>query len=161
MFCGTESVKATSESNYHSALDALEVAMISSGAVIDQPLTHLFVPGLYVRRIFNPAGSLITTKIHRTEHPFILLRGRVTVMLPDRSIEELSAPHFGITAPGTRRVIYVHEDTVWITIHPNPDDTHDLSIIEDHLIDRRELLDGHTAHELYTAALQQYGELLS
>jgi len=31
-----------------------------------------------------------------------------------------TAPMYGITMPQTRRAILIQEDTVWVTVHPNP-----------------------------------------
>jgi hypothetical protein len=131
-------------------IDQLEQAMLSTGSVIDLPLIHRFLDGLYVREIHMPAGTLATSKIHKTEHPFVILRGRVSVYVPGEDhVEHLTGPHFGITRPGTRRVLYMHEDTVWITFHRNPTTTTDLAKIEADIIEQRLLEDGFTAFEEY------------
>ena len=44
------------------AMDRLASLMLSTEAVVEQPLEHLFLPGIYVRKVFNPAGSLIVTR---------------------------------------------------------------------------------------------------
>lgn len=98
------------------AMDDLEVGLMGLPPV-EMPLTHAFTPGLYIRTIFMPAGTLLTSKIHKTQHPFVITRGRVTVFDPEGGSVELSAGHMGITQPGTRRVLYTHEDTVWSTFH--------------------------------------------
>lgn len=81
------------------------------------PVEHTFTPGLYVRTIFMPAGTLVVSEIHRTEHPFIISQGRVKVLQPGTGWEELCAPHLGITQPNTQRVLVVVEDTIWSTMH--------------------------------------------
>jgi len=98
-------------------LDEAESIMAASAPVIDFPVEHLFTPGLYTRVIFMPAGSLLTSKIHKTQHPFTIMKGRVSVWTKEQGIQHLEAPHFGITEPDTRRLLYVHEDTVWMTYH--------------------------------------------
>ena len=40
-----------------------------------------------------------------------------------------------ITEPGTRRVLYIWEDTIWATVHSNPDDEN-LEQIEDRIIEK-------------------------
>lgn len=102
------------------------------------PLTHTFTPGLYSRQIFMPAGSILTSKIHRTEHQFIVSSGRVTVYSESGSVETICAPHIGITKPGTRRLLLVHEDTVWTTFHPNPNGITDWAAMESDLVKNRE-----------------------
>lgn len=96
------------------------------------PLKHRFTPGMYVREIFMPAGSIITTQIHKTEHPFVISKGRCLVYLNhEHTWKELAAPHTGITYPGTRRILFILEDTIWTTFHPT--ELTDLWEIEKHL----------------------------
>lgn len=99
------------------AIDALEQAMVGAGE-IELPLEHAFLPGLYVRTIFMPAGTLLTSKIHKTKHPYVITKGSVSVWIDGVGWERLEAGHRGVTLPGTRRVLYIHEDCVWTTYHP-------------------------------------------
>lgn len=85
---------------------------------IDCPLIHRFTPKLYIREIFMPKGTLIISKIHKTEHPFVVTKGVVSVWIEGVGIQKITAPYTGITLPGTRRVLYIHEDCSWITFHP-------------------------------------------
>ncbi len=80
------------------------------------PLKHTFVDGVYVREIFMPKGTLITSKIHKVRHPYFIMKGKCSV-LTENGVQEIQAPFSGITKPGTKRLIYVHEDCTWITIH--------------------------------------------
>lgn len=139
----------------HATMDRLELAMLAQLPLVDQPLEHVFLPGLYVRRVLNPKGSLVTTKIHKTRHPFFVMKGVAEVGIPGQGTETIVAPYHGITEPGTRRVIYAHEDVVWITVHPNPDDETDLDKLEERFVERRELADGKTAHELFRECYQR------
>lgn len=110
---------------YSKVLDIFELAMQrmnAKGNTAECPLEHTFTPGLYTRQIFMPARSVIVSKIHKTEHPFIISKGRVSVWT-DEGVQELSAPHQGITKPGTRRLLVVHEDTIWTTFHAGPENT--------------------------------------
>ena len=81
------------------------------------PLVHRFTPGLYIREIFMPAGTIVVSKIHKTEHPFIVSQGQVNVWIEGQGVERICAPHCGITRPGTRRVLYIREDCIWTTFH--------------------------------------------
>jgi len=85
----------------------------------DMPLVHRFTPGLYSREISMPAGALVVSYVHKTEHQFVILEGSLTVWDENGGTQKLSAPHVGITKPGTRRVLYIHEDCVWATFHPS------------------------------------------
>lgn len=81
------------------------------------PLQHIFTPGLYTRTIFMPAGTLLTSRIHLYEHPFVISQGVVEVRDDDGGWQSLRAPHIGVTKPGTRRVLRIIEDAVWTTFH--------------------------------------------
>jgi hypothetical protein len=97
------------------------------------PVTHRFTPGLYIRQIFMPKGSLIISKIHRTEHPFVISQGHAAVWSEAAGVVHLRAPFTGITYPGTRRVLYIHEDCIWTTFHPTSKT--DLGEIEEEIIE--------------------------
>jgi len=99
--------------------DDAEAAIANSGfSTVEFKLEHVFTKGLYSRKIFMPSGSLLTSKIHMTEHQFLILQGAVTVWDEKNGTRLLFAPHSGVTHPGTRRLLYVHDDCIWITFHP-------------------------------------------
>lgn len=81
------------------------------------PLSHIFTPGLYTRTIFMPAGTLLTSRIHLFEHPFVISQGVVDVRDDEGEWKTFRAPYIAVTKPGTRRVLRVVEDTVWSTFH--------------------------------------------
>lgn len=143
---------------YHTVIDNVERVMLAFMQPVEQPVEHLFLPGLYVRKIFNPAGSLIVTKIHKTEHPFFLLAGCMSIRNVDGEVIHIEAPHWGVTKPGTRRVIFAHTDVTFVTVHPNPDNTHNLDEIENRLIERRELIPGKSSYELFQQRLLETAE---
>lgn len=104
-------------------------------------LVHRFTPGLYVRELTMPAGSIITSEIHRTEHPFTISKGRVSVAWVDvdgTHVREFAAPYTGVTMPGTRRVLFIHEETIWTTYHPiEPHEQGHLEAIRERIIQPR------------------------
>jgi hypothetical protein len=100
----------------HEALEKNENAMTGEELHTYNPVKHTFADNCYVREIFNPAGQLIVTKIHKKEHPFFLMKGKMSI-LTENGVVELEAPHHGITKPGTKRIIYTHTDCVFITVH--------------------------------------------
>tara|TARA_R100001463_G_scaffold50446_5_gene100713 strand:- start:13790 stop:14386 length:597 start_codon:yes stop_codon:yes gene_type:complete len=95
------------------------------------PVKHSFADGCYIREIFNPAGELLVTKIHKKEHPFFLMKGKMSI-LTEEGVKHIEAPHHGITQPGTKRIIYTHEDCVFITVHAT--DKTDIEEIEKEVI---------------------------
>lgn len=96
------------------------------------PLKHSFAPGVYVREIFIPKGSILTGKIHRHAHPNFLMKGEVIVVTEYKGREHLKAPMSMISQAGTKRAIIALEDTIWITVHVT--DETDLKKIEDYVI---------------------------
>lgn len=112
-----DKLKILHNNTVHRRIDELEAVMLANLPQVDCPLTHKFVPGMYIREIFMPAGSLITSLIHKTEHPFFILKGSVHVKITDDEWQVLSAPYSGITYPGTRRILYIEQDCVWVTVH--------------------------------------------
>jgi hypothetical protein len=101
-------------------IDQLEKVMVDNFPEIECPLIHTFWDGIYIREIFMPKGSLITSKIHKTRHPFIVKEGVVSVWTNGGKEVLIKAPFEGITEPGTRRVLYIHENCRWVTLHLNP-----------------------------------------
>ena len=95
------------------------------------PLKHSFADGCYIREIFNPKGELLVTKIHKVAHPFFLMKGDMTILMED-GIKRIKAPHYGITPAGTKRLIYCHEDCVFVTVHATNET--DLEKIEEEVI---------------------------
>jgi len=98
---------------------------------IDLPLAHYFAPGVYYREIFMPAGVFVIGHQHKTEHFNIVLTGSASVMI-DGKVEVITAPCTFKSLPGVRKILYIHEDMRWATIHPT--DVQDLGELEELLI---------------------------
>ena len=80
------------------------------------PTKSTFADGCYIREIYNPANELIVTKIHKKDHPFFLLKGKLS-MVSEHGVLNIEAPYHGITKKGTKRLVQIHEDVVFITVH--------------------------------------------
>jgi len=101
------------------------------GADIDlMPITHKFTDGLYIREIFMPAGSAAVSCTHRMESPFVISQGDVSVWTEGTGWVRYQAPHTGITPAGTRRLLFIHSDTIWTGFLLNPDNERDLVVLE-------------------------------
>jgi len=103
---------------------------------VSMPLIHKFTPGLYTREIFMPKGTLVISMIHNTEHPFVITKGKVSVWIEGTGVVTYTAPYSGITKPGTRRILYIHEDCSWMTFHPT-DKTNPEEIVNDITYDKK------------------------
>ncbi len=118
------------------SIDELESVMLDNFPIIDCPVTNRFTDGMYVIEIFMPAGAFITSKIHKTQHQYFILKGKVKVWI-DGIEQTLEAPHIGVTEPGTRRVLHILEDCVWCTSHPNPNNE-TLEQLEERIIEKND-----------------------
>ena len=93
--------------------DELQRSM--SGAA-EGAVTHNFADGQYIRTIVMPKGLLLSTKIHNQNHPFFIMTGEVSIF-SEQGVQQIKAPYHGITKRGTKRVLYVHEECIFITVH--------------------------------------------
>ena len=81
------------------------------------PITHIFGDGFYVRDMSIPTDQFIVTEIHKKENPLFLMKGSCSI-LTENGVEEVQAPWYCITKPGTHRLIITHEYCNFITVHP-------------------------------------------
>jgi hypothetical protein len=98
-------------------IDELEKAIVDNLPLIDCPLIHRFTDGMYIREIFMPKDTIVTSMIHKTNHPFTISKGKVLVQIDGGEWVEFEAPYTGFTMPGTRRVLFILEDCIWTTYH--------------------------------------------
>jgi hypothetical protein len=97
---------------------------------------HRFSPGVYSREITIPKGTVCTGEIHKYAQLNIMSKGDMSVLTED-GIVRVQAPFTVVSPPGTKRVAYAHEDTVWTTIL-HTEET-DIQKIEDHFIAKNEI----------------------
>ena len=97
------------------------------------PVKNVFTDGQLVREIFNPAGELLVTAIHKISHPYFLLKGEMSIMTEEGE-ERIVAPHYGITKAGTKRIIYAHTDCIFVTVHATNET--DLNKIEEEIVSK-------------------------
>lgn len=117
-------------------IDELESVMLDNFPIVDCPVTHHHSDGMYVREIFLPKDTLVTSKIHKTQHPFFLMKGKCMVWI-DGAEQIIEAPFIGITQPDTRRVVYALENSIWATSHSVSNDE-TLEQIEERIIESHE-----------------------
>lgn len=98
---------------------------------LDLPVRHYFSQGVYARELFIPKGTLLTGQIHKYQQLNIMSQGDMSVLTED-GIVRVQAPFTIVSPPGTKRIAYAHEDTVWTTIHGTHE--RDLEKIEAHFI---------------------------
>ena len=83
----------------------------------DCPVKHHFSPGLYLREIFMPAGTVVIGRVHKTEHFNILMQGSCAIVHEDFTREVLKAPMVFVSKAGVQKALVILEDMVWATTH--------------------------------------------
>jgi hypothetical protein len=130
---------ATALAKQSAKLNFFEQELAKCPAAPTPPLVHRFTPGLYSREIFLQKNLQCTSKIHKTEHQFIVIG--VFEMWSEESgwifIDASKKPFHGTTKPGARRAFRIHEDTWFTTFHPTT--LTDLAQIEAALIEPHDI----------------------
>ena len=119
------------DKQYIDCVQDLQNHLIENFEQGEAPVIHHFAPHVYMRQMDAAAGSLVVSKMHKTEHMNILLKGSLTILTED-GIQHLQAPAVLKSKAGTKRIGYFHEDSSWITVHPT--DETDLTAIEKQVI---------------------------
>lgn len=103
---------------------------------------HHFSPGMYMRKVFRPAGTLIVGKVHKEPHFFLCAAGEI-VAWTEKGMITLRAGDVVESKPNTKRVTLAVTDAIGVTIHRT--DKTDLDEIEAELIepDTTALFDAH------------------
>lgn len=96
-------------------IDLLEAHMRAMPQV-ELPLQHGFGHGFYTRALLIPAGTVVTGKVHATEHIFMVTQGDISIVT-DEGVVRVQAPYQSIGRPGTKRAVYAHADTVCVNVH--------------------------------------------
>lgn len=113
-------------------VERLQAAMAQMPQVSDMKTEHYFVPGMYCRKLFRKAGTVIVGKVHLAPHFFLCAAGEIAVMDGD-TVKTLRAGDVIECKPGTKRATLAITDAVGITIHKT--DKTDLDEIEAELIE--------------------------
>jgi hypothetical protein len=79
-------------------------------------VTHDFADGQYIRTIVMPKGLTLVSRIHNKNHPFFVMKGECSIYT-EKGLQRIKAPHHGVTLAGTQRLMYIHEECTFITVH--------------------------------------------
>ena len=94
------------------------------------PVKHSFAPGMYVREIFIPAGTIFIGRPHKTGHRIEGVSGRVVLYI-DGERFEMSGPFMLHTKAGTQIAAHAITDHVAHTYHANPSECRNVDECED------------------------------
>lgn len=128
--------KEIAKKSLTNSIDELEATMLDNFEIADCTTNHFFTDGMYVRETTMPTGSLITSKIHKTQHTYFVMKGKAIVWI-DGLEHLIEAPYIGITEPNTRRVLYILEECTWATSHPNPNNEN-VEELEERIIEKHD-----------------------
>lgn len=96
-------------------IDRLQAEMVKMPQA-DLKTDHFFSPGMYSRRVFRPAGTLIVGKVHKAPHFFLCAKGEI-IAWTETGMRKLEAGDIIECQPGTKRVTLALTDAVGVTIH--------------------------------------------
>ncbi len=106
---------------------------------------HYFAEGVYARCFYLPKGVAVSSHIHRKPCVTIIPYGKVrtiTTLQNHEQVQEIEGFQIFESPAGMKRALYGLEDTVWVTLHPNPDnETDPEKIIEKYTVTPQELLE--------------------
>jgi hypothetical protein len=72
------------------------------------PVSHHFGPGIYIREVVMPAGTVVVGKYHRHDHLCNMIEGRMVVVNEDGDRAEVVAPTVFMAKKG-RKTAYILE----------------------------------------------------
>lgn len=107
---------------------ALAVRFKEKGDVLC-PVSHRFVPGMYIREMFIPRGTYFIGRAHRVGHKVTLDAGSVR-LISEHSENVLQAPTELNTVPYYMMVFEALTDVWGSTYHPNPSNCRDIDKLE-------------------------------
>jgi len=124
-------------SNFMEQVERIEKLFINSGSADifvgnsdELPLTHSFSDGIYTREILIRKGMFAIGKIHKSDHTFFLMKGKL-LLCTQEGVKEIEAPFYGTASAGTKRVAIALEDTIFVNVHPNPNNIKEIEKLED------------------------------
>lgn len=113
--------------------NADEISIVTHQDSLLFPLKHTFADGIYVRQMSMNADTVVVGAIHKHLHVWFLLTGNISVVTKD-GLEDYVAPCYVVATPGTKRVIYANEDSIFVNIHKNPTNSQDIEFLEKEIV---------------------------
>jgi len=131
-----------------------EISKMPQAEVVTE---HYFSDGMYCRKVFRSAGTLIVGKVHKKEHFFLCAKGEI-IAWTEKGMKKLVAGDIIECKVGTKRVTLATMDSIGVTVHRT--DKTDLDDIEAELIepDEKALFD--SGNNLKDWALELQNKLL-
>jgi len=85
------------------------------------PLKHTFQKNLLTRNATYPKGSIIVGRVHKFDHVFMIVRGKITIWGDGVPRKTFVGPVMFETKAGTQRIGLAHTEVEVMNIHGIPD----------------------------------------
>ena len=99
----------------------------------DVAIKHSFADQVYIRQMNLKKDYVIVGAIHNHLHAWFLLSGKVIINNNGEKIEHI-APCYTVSEPGSKRLIYAVEDSVFVNVHKNPSNTQNIKELENEIV---------------------------
>jgi quercetin dioxygenase-like cupin family protein len=113
-------------------IERLQAEMVQMPQVDLQTEHYFSEAGMYCRKVFRPAGTLIVGKVHKHHHLFLCAMGEI-IAWTENGMKRLKAGDVIESKPGTKRVTLAVTDAIGVTVHRT--DKTDLDEIEAELVE--------------------------
>lgn len=125
------------EAKSHTIVDPAKIEQVESHLLdlpqVECPVVHHFGPGIYIREVTLPAGTLAIGHAQRFDHLNIMLTGAVAMVGDDGQTKVLRAPMIFVGKPG-RKLGYVLETCIWQNVYAT--DEQDIDKLESMFLDK-------------------------
>ena len=113
-------------------IERLQAEMVQMPQADLQTEHYFSESGMYCRKVFRPAGTLIVGKVHKHHHLFLCAMGEI-IAWTENGMKRLQAGDVVESKPGTKRVTLAVTDAIGVTVHRT--DKTDLDEIEAELVE--------------------------
>ena len=95
---------------------ALQDAVCNLPPVENMVTDHYFSGGMYCRRVWRPAGTIIVGKVHKKDHFFMCVSGEI-IAWTENGMRTLKAGDIVESKAGTKRATLALTDAIGVTFH--------------------------------------------
>lgn len=101
--------------------------------IAEIPIKHEFADQIYIRQMTMKADQVVVGAIHNHKHIWFLMKGKITVNDNGEIIDHI-APCYMVSEPGSKRIIYAHEHSIFVNVHKNPSNTQNITQLEKEIV---------------------------
>lgn len=132
-------------------IERLQAEMVQMPQAEGLVTEHYFSGGMYCRKLFRPAGTVIVGKTHKFDHLFICVSGEI-IAWSENGMRTLKPGDVIESKAGTKRVTLATMDSIGMTVHKT--EKTDLDEIEAEIIEPNDLALFDSSNQLKQAILK-------